>query len=148
VNVTLDEDKLKFASAFLSTDEPNQSAAKGVVQGLKAINVRVFEFDKPGEVSSSDLDGIRKQLKDPGWSKVIEAKERDESVEIYMFGKNKDLTALIIIAAEPKELAVVNIVGPVDLKTLGGLAGKFGIPKDLLDHTTPKPPPSRPKRDE
>ena len=142
VNVTLDEDKLKFASAFLSNDDPNQSAAKNLVGGLKAINVRVFEFDAPGQFAIADLEAIRSQLKGPGWSKLIEAKDRDESAEVYMFSKVKEFGGLMIIAAEKRELAVVNIVGPVDLKTLGSLGGKFGIPKDL-GLSLPKPPPAK-----
>src|SRR3954447_12778716 len=71
VNVTMDEDKLKFASGFLSNDDPKQSTAKSMVGGLKAINVRVFEFESPGQFSVSDLDAIRKQLQSPGWSKMI-----------------------------------------------------------------------------
>jgi len=146
VNVTLDEDKLKFASAFLSNDDPNQSAAKTMVTGLKAINVRVFEFDSPGQFSVADLDLIRKQLRSPGWSKMVDVKDRDETAEIYMFSKAKDLGGITIIAAEKKELVVVNIVGPVDLKTLGSLAGKFGIPKDL-GISLPKPA-NPPKQDD
>lgn len=142
VNVTFDEDKLKFVSAFLSSDEPNQSAAKNLIGGLKAINVRVFEFDTPGQFAAADLDAIRSQLKGPGWSKLIEAKDRDESAEIYMFSKGKEFGGLTIIAAEKRELAVVNIVGPVDLKTLGSLGGRFGIPKDL-GLSLPKPPPAK-----
>lgn len=138
VNVTLDEDKLKFASAFLSSDDVNQSAAKNVVSGLKAINVRVFEFDSPGQFALSDLEAIRSQLKGPGWSKMIEAKDGDEMAEVYMFSKGKEVGGLTIIASEKRELAVVNIVGPVDLKTLGSLGGKFGIPKDL-GSTRPRP---------
>src|SRR3954453_3673333 len=69
VNVTLDEDKLKFASGFLSGDDVNQAAAKNIVSGLKAINVRVFEFDSPGQFTKADLDAIRSQVKGPGWSK-------------------------------------------------------------------------------
>lgn len=148
VNISLDEDKLKLASGFLSTDDPNQSAAKNVAGGLKGINVRVFEFDQPNQFSASDLDVIRKQLKDPGWTKIIEAKERDESAEIYMFGKGKDSTGLIIIAAERKELAVVNIIGPVDLNTLGSLAGKLGVPRGLVPPLIPKPPPPPPAKRE
>jgi hypothetical protein len=138
VNVTLDEDKLKFASAFLSADDENQKTAKNVVSGLKAINVRVFEFDNPGQFQASDLEAIRSQLKGPGWSKMIEARDGDELAEVYMFSKGKELEGLTIIASEKRELAVVNIVGPVDLKALGSLGGKFGIPKDL-GSTLPKP---------
>jgi hypothetical protein len=146
VNVTMDEDKLKFASGFLSNDDPKQSTAKSMVGGLKAINVRVFEFESPGQFSVSDLDAVRKQLQSPGWSKMIDVKDRDESAEIYMFSKGKELGGITIIASEKKELAVVNIVGPVDLKTLGSLAGKFGIPKDL-GISIPKPS-GPPKQDD
>jgi hypothetical protein len=147
VNVTLDEDKLKFASGFLSGDDVNQTAAKNIVSGLKAINVRVFEFDSPGQFTRADLDAIRSQLKGPGWSKMVEAKDGDELAEIYMFSKGKEVGGLTIIASEKKELSIVNIVGPIDLKTLGSLGGKFGIPKDL-GSTLPKPlsPPKSPDK--
>ena len=149
VNVTLDEDKLGFASAFLSTDDPKQASAKKIVGNLKAINVRVFEFDSAGAFTSSDLDAIRAQLKGPGWTKIVEARERDESAEVYMFNKGKELGGMMIIAAEKRELAVVNIVGPVDLKTLGELGGKFGIPKGVLgggSQIQPQPPPPPAKK--
>ena len=51
-----DEDKLKFASGFLSNDDANQSAAKNIVGGLKRINVRVFEFDNQNSSPASRPD--------------------------------------------------------------------------------------------
>src|SRR5688500_13519289 len=132
VNVTLDEDKLKFASAFLSSEDENQGAAKALVGGLKSINVRVFEFEGSGGYTSADIDAIRSQLRAPGWSKLVEARDGDELAEVYMFGKGKDMGGLTVIAGEKRELTIVNIVGPLDLKSLGSLAGKFGIPKDVM----------------
>ena len=132
VNVTLDKNQLGFASQFLSNEDPNQAAAKNLVTGLEAINVRVFEFDNANSFTSADIDGIRSQLKGPGWSKMVEAREGDESAEVYMFAKGNQMGGITVIVGEKRELAVVNIVGPVDLKTLGSLAGKFGIPKDVM----------------
>jgi hypothetical protein len=142
VNVSLDEEKLKFASAFLSSDDPNQSAAKNLVGGLKGVNVRVFEFDQPGAFTMADLEGIRSQLRGTGWSKIVEARDGDESAEVYFFSKDKVMSGITVIASEKRELAVVNIVGPIDMKTLGSLAGKFGIPKDLpgVPGSAPTPP--------
>lgn len=34
-----------------------------------------------------------------------------------------------IIAAEPKQLTIVNIVGPIDLAKLAQLQGQFGVPQ-------------------
>src|SRR3712207_2336041 len=114
VNVTLDQDKLKFASAFLSNDDSNQAAVKDLVAGLKGINVRVFEFAQPGTYAASDLDAIRSQLRATGWSKIVEARDKDDAAEVFLFQQGKDVGGLAVIAAHPRQLAVVNIVGPVD----------------------------------
>jgi len=61
-------------------------------------------------------------------STAEEAKDRDESAEVYMFSKGKEFAGLAIIASEKRELAVVNIVGPVDVDKLARLEGQLGIP--------------------
>jgi hypothetical protein len=137
--ITLDEDKLKLASRFLSGQDLTQDLTKNVIQGLKGIYVRTFEFDRPNAFTAADLEPIRKQLTAPGWSSIISVKERDESSEIWLHSKNGALSGLAIIAAEREELAVVNIVGPVDLNSLAKLAGNFGIPKDFLGGNRKKP---------
>ncbi len=48
---------------------------------------------------------------------------------MYVRNENKKVTGVAIIAAEPKELTVVNIVGPVDLDSIAELSGHLGIPK-------------------
>jgi hypothetical protein len=40
---------------------------------------------------------------------------------------------LAIIASEPREFTIVNIVGAVDLEKLRQLEGQFGIPKLELE---------------
>lgn len=39
------------------------------------------------------------------------------------------IAGLVVIAAEPREFTIVNIVGPIDLDQLSSLGGQFGIPK-------------------
>jgi hypothetical protein len=51
-----------------------------------------------------------------------------ETDEIYLRKENGKLTGVAVIAAEPKELTVVNIVGPIDLDSLAELGGHFHIP--------------------
>ena len=146
VNVTLDEDKLKFAIGVSVQRRQNQAVAKTIVSGLKAINVRVFEFDIPGQLRACRRGRDPKATAVPGWSKMVDVKDGDETAEIYMFAKGKDLGGLAIIAGEKRELTVVNIVGPIDLKTLGSLAGKFGIPKDIIGGVISTPKQVAPRR--
>ena len=41
---------------------------------------------------------------------------------------NNEITGLAVLSIEPKELTVVNIIGPVDIAKLATLEDQFGIP--------------------
>jgi hypothetical protein len=141
-SVTLDAAKLKLVSGFLSSEDASQEKAKGLISGLRGIFVRTFEFDGKGEYSQADLEPLRKQLAAPGWANIVNVKERTESTEVWLFSKNDVLDGIAIIAAEPGEVAVVNIVGPIDINALSKLSGSFGIPNiggDLVRKAAPKP---------
>lgn len=131
VDVTLEEQMLQLAAKFLNSNDPDEAAAKELVNGLKGVYVRVYEFSKEGEYSSTDVDGIRSQLRAPGWARIVgvTSKRERENVEIYLMTEGSQILGLAVIAADPKELAVINIVGPIDVDKLSRLEGKFGIPK-------------------
>jgi hypothetical protein len=122
---------LQFASGFLSKDKPDEAAMKEVISGLTGVYVKSFEFDREGVYSDADVESIRRQLKTPGWTRVvnIDSKRDREQVEMYVWRQGEQSGGLAILAAEPKELTVVNIVGRVDLTKLGALQGLMGIPK-------------------
>ena len=80
-----------------------------------------------------DINAIRKQLSAPGWVKIVSNEEKDrggqwELQEIYFFQPGGKINGVLLINAEPGELQVVNIVGPVDFAKLAALAGTLGIP--------------------
>jgi Domain of unknown function (DUF4252) len=131
VEVSLDERLLRIAAKFLKNEDPDEARVKELVSGLKGVYVRVFEFDNPGEYSPGDLEGLRSQLQAPGWTKIVGVRSRRDSqnVDVHIKYQGDNVLGLSIIAAEPKELTVVNIVGPIDLEKLSQLEGQFGIPK-------------------
>jgi len=138
VDVTLDEPMMKLASKFIAADEDADDAeALELVKNLKGVYVKNFEFDKEGQYTLADLDAIRSQLTASSWSRMVGviSKREGEISEVYMMtetGGNKIL-GLAILAAEPKELTVVNIIGPIDIEKLSSLEGKMGIPKIGLE---------------
>jgi hypothetical protein len=86
--------------------------------GKGLVYVREFEFERAGVYTASDLEAIRAQVRAPGWSQLMKVEDREEgdeeTVEIYVYGKADRRNfhgAMVIIAAEPRELTVVNIVG-------------------------------------
>lgn len=143
-SVTLDGDMLQLAAKFLDMDKEDPEAAqvKGIIKNLKGIYVKNFEFDEPNQYSAADVEEIRTQLAAPGWSKIIESRDKRnaENNEIYvMKDTSNNIAGIAILVAEPKELTVVNIVGPVDLDKLSALSGKFGIPDEKKNKEKEQP---------
>ena len=131
VTVSLDGNLLRLASRFLSSDDPDQAQVKKLVASLRGVYVRNFEFEKAGEYQASDLEPIRSQLRDPKWKKIVEVRGRDNA-EVLLRQENEHvISGLAVIVAEPKELTVVYIDGPIDMDGLSKLAGNFGIPEDI-----------------
>ena len=64
------------------------------------------------------------------WNKIVDVRSRTrENSEIYTFTRGDAIAGLLIITAEPRELTIVNIVGPIDLDRLSDLDGQFVIPR-------------------
>ena len=131
VDVTVDPAMLKLAAGFLSGQKSDEAAMKELISGLSGVYVKSFEFEQEGAYSDADVESIRRQLKAPGWSRIVNvnSKRDRELVEIYMWREGERSGGLAIVVAEPRELTVVNIVGPIDLNKLGALQGLMGIPR-------------------
>jgi Domain of unknown function (DUF4252) len=130
VDVTLDSSLLRLASGFLSDDDKDDASVKKLVSGLKGVYVRSFEFDKDGQYSSADVEAIRGQLKTPQWSRILGSKSsKGETSEIYVKKNGDAFAGLVVIDAEPRELTVVHIDGPIHPEQLSELSGHMGIPQ-------------------
>jgi hypothetical protein len=148
-NISLDQNAIGFAAKFLSSKDAKEQATKNLLSSILGIHVRTFEFDKPGEFSQADLEPVRRQLQSPGWSKVIDVKEgKGTSAEVYFFLENGQNRGVAIVAAEEQELAVINIVGPIDPAALAALSGQFGIPNIRSNLSGDKKKPSTKKEDD
>lgn len=134
VDVTLDGPTLALAAKFIDMDksnDPDDVEAHKFVKSLKGIYVKSFEFEKNGQYSDADVEEIRKQLQNPRWQKIVDvhSKKDHENDEIYTVTEGGKTVGLAIIAAEPRELTVVNLVGFIDVDKLSDLEGRFGVPK-------------------
>lgn len=128
--VTLNGRTLQLAAKFMN-DEGDEEA-RNIVKKLKGIYVRSFEFDSPGQYSEADVQLLRSQLKSPIWEKVVNvhSKREGENAEIYFKTDSSDqIAGLVVIAADPKELTIVHIDGPLDPSDLDKIGGDFGVPR-------------------
>jgi hypothetical protein len=147
VNVTLDSSLLGLGCRFLNGADPEEAAAKKLCTALTGIYVRHFTFDKDYAYPKADIDGVRRQLSAPGWSRIVEARSNKENtnVDVFVLIERGKAQGLSIIASEPREFTIVNIVGNIDLDDLHDLEGKLGIP-NLEIETSKKPEKPAPKK--
>ncbi len=142
VDVTMDSSMLQLASRFLSDKDPDEARVKKLISGLKGLYVKSFQFDRRGEFEESDIESVRAQLRSPGWSRVVgvRSKKDGENVELFLKTEQGQIGGLAIIASEPRELTIVNIVGTMNPEQIRDLAGHFGVPSiDLSFPSTRKP---------
>src|ERR1700691_3250104 len=135
VTITLDTALLAMAGRFLSGDDPQDAATKEILKGLQGIYVRSYTFDKDSAYQQSDIDAVRNQLSAPGWNRLVQTRSRKSqaNVDIYIMVANNQAIGLALIASEPRQFTIVNIVGAIDLDKLHKLEGQFGVPKLDLD---------------
>jgi hypothetical protein len=135
VDVTLDANMLKIAARLFSkhASDPDERAIGDMIRGLEGIYVRSYEFSKSGEYDPRVLDRIKSQL-GPNWKPLVTVRSsKKENVNIMADMRGERVVGLVIIASEPRELTVVNIVGPIDVEKLADLEGEFGIPRISRD---------------
>ena len=136
VDVSVDERLMKVAAKVLSDKNADEREVKKVVEGLKGIYVKSFEFDTEGQYTAADLETIRTQLRGPGWTRLVNVtSKKDGNVEVYLLFNGDVVGGLAVLHTDLKEFTVVNIVGPVDLDKLAKLEGQFGVPELNLEKT-------------
>ena len=131
VTVDVTPDMLKLFQAFAPANDPKAAAAREIIAGLQGIYVRTFAFSDGKGYTPNDVATIRKQLNAPGWARMVNVNKPGdgEVVDVYFYQEAGKIAGLAVLVAEPAELTVVNIVGPIDLSKLPALGGAFGIPK-------------------
>src|SRR6185369_6538143 len=129
VDVSLDERLTRLAARVLSDKDADEKAVKKLIEGIKGIYVKSFEFDADGQYVAADVEAIRSQLRGPGWTRLVNVTSKKEgNVEVYTLFNGDQIGGLAVLVAEDRELTIVNIVGPVDLDKLAKLEGQFGVP--------------------
>ncbi len=139
VSVTLDSNLLGLAAGFLDSSQPEDAAVREIITGLKGIYVRSYTFAQDFPYPRAEVDTIRKQLSAPGWQQLVSVRggQPQADVDIYILADHAKANGLVIIASQPREFTVVNIVGSIDLQKLHHLEGKFGVPKLPAGATSP-----------
>ena len=129
IEVNLDERLMRIAAKVLSDKDEDERQVKKLVEGLKGVYVKSFQFETDGQYVAADVETIRTQLRGPGWTRLVNVTSKKEGmIEVYLLFNGDQVGGLAVLHTDDRELTVVNIVGPVDVDKLARLEGQFGIP--------------------
>jgi hypothetical protein len=137
--VTLGKNMLAFAAKFMNGKDKDEAGVRQLIEGLEGIYVREYTFDKEGEYSMEEIDNLRKYFETSEWSPLVREREKknSESTDVMVKLVNGESHGMFILTAEPKELTIVLILGPIrmdqlgELKGIGGLGALGGIQKGV-----------------
>jgi len=127
--VTLGRNMLAFAAKFMNGKDKDEAATRQLIDGLDGIYVRSYEFDKEGQYSTDEIEQLRKYFETSEWSPIVRERERKtgETTDVMVKLVNGETHGMFILTAEPKELTIVLILGPIRMDDLGKLKGIGGL---------------------
>lgn len=132
VEVNIDGKLLDLAKRVLQKVEDQDAKKVGeAIKGLEGIYVRVFNFENENEYKMSDIDAVRAQLQNPGWAKLanVRSKKNNQKIDVYTMFTGDTMSGVAVVISESKSVALVNVIGPIDIDLLAELSGKLNIPK-------------------
>jgi hypothetical protein len=131
VEVNVEGKILELAKRVLAkTDDPNAKKVGQAISGLEAIYVRAYKFENDNEYSIADIDEIRAQLQSPGWEKLanVRSKKNNQRVDVFTMFTGNVMSGVAVVLSESRSIAVINVIGPIDIELLTELSGKMNIP--------------------
>jgi hypothetical protein len=98
---------------------------------LKSIQVRSFEYAEKGQYDMEIVRAFRDKVTSSGnWMSIVSTREQGGFTDILVKkGADGKSDGFLIVAAEPREVSIVHIDGPLDLSSIGKLGGIAGIPE-------------------
>jgi len=135
--VYLEEPMLKMITKM--TDKKNEGLGN-MIGGLKLVKVNEYSIEQNDfEATENTLESIGKSLQAKDWDRIIRSKHKNNIDNIYVKrDKNGEFAGLVVAslhinAAEKSEkssgkVTLVNIVGKIDLNSLGAFSKQFNIP--------------------
>lgn len=143
VEVNIDGKLLDLAKRVTAkVNDPDAKKIAQAISGLKGIYVRVYNFEQDNQYDPSDIEQIRSELNNPGWERVanVRSKRNNQKVDVYTMFTGPDMSGAAVVISDTKSVAVVNVIGMIDIETLVELSGRMNIPKIDIERDTKTDP--------
>ena len=143
VEVNIDGKLLETAKrVMVKVNDKDAKKIGEAISGLKGIYVRVYNFETENQYNPNDVEEIRQQLQMPGWEKLanVRSKKNNQKIDVYTMFDGDRMSGVAVVVSESKSIALVNIIGPIDLDLLAEMGGHLNIPPMDIEKDAPVKP--------
>jgi hypothetical protein len=126
--VYLEEPLLKMVAKM---GETKDEEVGNLIGALKLVKVNEFMVDKNNSQKlDNDLNALQKNLELKKWNRIIKTKHANSDVSVFVKNAGGDgFAGLVITAVDSSgKVSLVNIVGNINLETIGKLSKQFHFP--------------------
>lgn len=127
--VIVEQNLLKMVSKMTENEDPELSK---LLKGIKLVMVNTFKVkDNLTKELKTKLEVMDKQLSDKNWDRIVKVRGAKEYTNVYLkpTTDGNAFDGLVVMnIGESGQVSLVNIVGKIDLESIGKLGDKFDIP--------------------
>ncbi len=127
--VYLEEPLLKMVAGMTDDDE---EGVGNMLAALKLVKVQEFmvgenDLEKAGKI----IESMDSDLLNQKWTRIVKSRNKNSTANVYVKPTSEGgYAGLVIIALDGKgKASFVNIVGKIDLESVGKLSKQFNLPK-------------------
>jgi len=127
--VILEEDLLSVLAEISTENDPN---VMEILKGLKLVKANVFEVNEENKADlEARVSNVDSKLMNSNWKRIVRTRSEEEIANVYIKqNSNKQIIGLVVTSVDTDdEAAFVNIVGTIDLASIGKLGKQFNIPQ-------------------
>lgn len=120
---------------FMSAATKNDPEASALFQGLKGVRINVYSTEGQTGPGLEQLTKVKSMLLDQDWEPIVQVKEAEEEVQIFMKLDGEAVQGLVVMAVDGDEAVFINIIGMIDPAKLEQVMDQFDVKVDLKEPT-------------
>ncbi|MEM7691948.1 MAG: DUF4252 domain-containing protein [Pseudomonadota bacterium] len=130
LKINLNKSLLKLVGSFDHEDP-------AVAETLKNLElVRVYAFEDLGEGSSfnkaeQQMLELTASLEAASWSRVVEARDEEERVDIYVKQSAESIQGLVLLALDGEDAVFINVLGNIQPQQIASIVKHVDIDLDI-----------------
>jgi hypothetical protein len=127
--VYLEEPLLKMVAGMTGESE---EGVGNIIAALKLVKVQEFMVDeKEIERVEKTIESMDAELQNLKWQRIIKSRNKGNFTNVYVKpSSDRGYAGLVITSLDGKgKVSFVNIVGNIDLESIGKLSKQFNLPK-------------------